>query len=1309
MLKKWILIFSLVLSLGLVWAQVPIIPTRTDVSGFPDWTDTNVAGTTYLQLLVADANTVSPAMNFDNYTNETLDFKARTYGGTNTVENEITVSISTNNGSTWTVLGTRLPASSTLTNMEQFDLSAYSGSQVRIKFSVAGTNDSIGAGIDDINIRGIATAPIPLLAVVPETLSGFTYEENSGPSAEQSFTVSGTDLDGNVSITAPASYEISLSSGSGFTTALNVNHSGGTVAETTIYVRLIAGLSVSNYNNETVSITAGTAVPKSVTLNGNVTAEPYEGGYLVNFDGPTENKGGYASGTINLSGLDWDMTEALTGNLANDFFNGIRSARFSGKATSSMTMLADKTGGLGTLSFQYRRYGTDGQVAWKVEYSTDAGSTWTQAGSAFTATADVQTFTEVLNIAGNVRIKFSLVEDTGTSNKRMNIDDILLTDYAGAATPTIYATGTFTDFSTFTGTPSASQSYSLSGANLSANISITAPAGFQVSTDDVSFSSSTSVASSFNGNIYVRLSGASAGNFSGNITHTSTGADPVNLAVSGTVQNPTPTITLTGTLNNFSTTPGTPSATQTYTVEGVYLSGNISIAAPTGFEISLSQAEGFAGSLQLIPTSGTVAPTQIYVRLTGAEAGAFSGDISHSSSGATTQNMAVNGNVATAPTAIVLLRPAQISLADATHQSAVLVQVENYPSDDFRYRLYNGSNQYYPWRADTGAWISSTSYSAGPQIPGTPSSSVSWWIPFQIGSNPTVVASYRDRQGPSYGSPNFQTAALPTATEITTPVPILSSQVNFNTWNDYTEKYIVLAYDATETLIAASSTDLDNGAFTVLVEDGTTITRIEIRDVMNNLVEAVTGTWPQVLNQQIMISGSIDPLFNVAGLPSEEYGSYTVTGQDLTENISVVAPTHFEIALDPEGPWSPTLSLPPNFDGTINVRHYSWDIGEHSGLITHNSAGATEATIRVEGQTLAPEGEIIVNSTMTAFTQEAGTPSAAQTYSLSSTGLSSNITITAGAPFELSSDGSTNWASSISVAHTFNGLIYVRMNSAQVGTYTNIVIEHTNPNASPVSITVSGSATPAFGPVHNLFFSEYIEGSSNNKAIEIYNASGQSVDLSRYQVELYGGGAATPGNTLIMSGILAAGEVYVIANSGAITGIQDQADVFSTVTYFNGDDALALRCLNPDTLIDVIGTIGTDPGAGWAVAGVADATVEHTLVRKPTVATGSTDWASQQGTDEASSQWIVSASDTITDLGTHTIIGGTPESPIVTITRSGDNVLLAWPDVDGAAQYRIESSDDPYTGYTTLGTTNSITYSTPASPAKKFFRVIALP
>ncbi|MBP7463870.1 MAG: hypothetical protein KA793_05985, partial [Bacteroidales bacterium] len=190
-----------------------ITPVRTDVSGFSDWTDTNVAGTTYLQLLVSGANTVSPAMDFNNYTGETLNFKARTYGGVDATENTITVSISTDNGSNWTVLGTRTPANKTLTAMAAFDLSAYSGSQVKIKFSVAGTNNGIGAGIDDITITGTPSAGTPEITISTSSISGFTYIFGNGPSIPQNFTVSGSNLTGNISVNPPTNYEISQSSG----------------------------------------------------------------------------------------------------------------------------------------------------------------------------------------------------------------------------------------------------------------------------------------------------------------------------------------------------------------------------------------------------------------------------------------------------------------------------------------------------------------------------------------------------------------------------------------------------------------------------------------------------------------------------------------------------------------------------------------------------------------------------------------------------------------------------------------------------------------------------------------------------------------------------------------------------------------------------------------------------------------------------------------------------------------------------------------------------------------------------------------
>lgn len=187
-----------------------------------------------------------------------------------------------------------------------------------------------------------------------------------------------------------------------------------------------------------------------------------------------------------------------------------------------------------------------------------------------------------------------------------------------------------------------------------------------------------------------------------------------------------------------------------------------------------------------------------------------------------------------------------------------------------------------------------------------------------------------------------------------------------------------------------------------------------------------------------------------------------------------------------------------------------------------------------------------------------------------------------------------------------------------------------------ISITLILSANAT-----DLFFSEYVEGSSNNKALEIFNGTGQTVDLSAYTVKLASNGG-TWGNTLVLSGTLANGEVYVITNASANSTIAAQSDITSTVTYFNGDDAVGL--FNGTTLIDLFGTYNSDPGTGWNVAGITNATLDHTLVRKSSISSPSTDWAAQAGTDANSSQWIVYPIDTFTYLGSHTMDQETPSS-----------------------------------------------------------------
>ncbi len=129
-----------------------------------------------------------------------------------------------------------------------------------------------------------------------------------------------------------------------------------------------------------------------------------------------------------------------------------------------------------------------------------------------------------------------------------------------------------------------------------------------------------------------------------------------------------------------------------------------------------------------------------------------------------------------------------------------------------------------------------------------------------------------------------------------------------------------------------------------------------------------------------------------------------------------------------------------------------------------------------------------------------------------------------------------------------------------------------------------------------LIFSEYIEGSSNNKALELYNVDENEISMSGYEIYLAGNGEGWNADpSLELSGTLAAGEVYVIANANASTAILDVSDITSTATYYNGNDAVGLF-LN-GVLVDVIG----DPTSSstFDVAGISGAAAEHTLIRKP--------------------------------------------------------------------------------------------------------------
>ncbi|HLS46663.1 MAG TPA: lamin tail domain-containing protein, partial [Ornithinicoccus sp.] len=203
--------------------------------------------------------------------------------------------------------------------------------------------------------------------------------------------------------------------------------------------------------------------------------------------------------------------------------------------------------------------------------------------------------------------------------------------------------------------------------------------------------------------------------------------------------------------------------------------------------------------------------------------------------------------------------------------------------------------------------------------------------------------------------------------------------------------------------------------------------------------------------------------------------------------------------------------------------------------------------------------------------------------------------------------------------------------------------------------TAPAATTPAPAAAGDtLIISEYIEGSSNNKALEIYNGTGADVDLAGYRLEVFFNGSSTSLN-LDLTGTITAGDVFVFAHSSAAPEILAVADQTTGAGLWNGDDALVLRGADSQ-VVDSLGQVGFDPGTQWGSGLVS--TEDNTLRRQADVCSGDTD-----PTDvfDPGSSWDGFATDTFDGLGAHTADCGPTEplSPVInefSVSTAGDDV-----------------------------------------------------
>ncbi|MEO8240383.1 MAG: endonuclease [Flavobacterium sp.] len=287
----------------------------------------------------------------------------------------------------------------------------------------------------------------------------------------------------------------------------------------------------------------------------------------------------------------------------------------------------------------------------------------------------------------------------------------------------------------------------------------------------------------------------------------------------------------------------------------------------------------------------------------------------------------------------------------------------------------------------------------------------------------------------------------------------------------------------------------------------------------------------------------------------------------------------------------------------------------------------------------------------TAPTSLASTTKTATSISLSWTASTDNVAVTgydvyANSVLKTTVSGATATITGLTASTSYS--IYVKAKDAAGNT-----------SASSSTIAVTTSSSGGTGTSTDLLFSEYIEGSSNNKALEIANNTGSSVSMSIYTIKKQTNGAGSWSTGLTLSGTLSSGSKYVIVNSSISSTcfLTSAANISTTATEltFNGNDAVGL--FKNGVLIDIIGTFS---------GGTANFAADVTLRRKSTVTSPTT-------TFNLSSQWDSYTTDTCSNLASKMVRQVEEE-----IVSESDEIIIYPNPSDGNFNIGLNSSNTTY-------------------------------
>lgn len=503
-------------------------------------------------------------------------------------------------------------------------------------------------------------------------------QTGSAPSDVQTYTVAGYNLTGNVTITPPASYELSLDGTTWYGSAspIVLTPTAGTLGSTTIRVRLNA-TAQGSYAGNITHVSAGAATT-NVAVNGMFTTVLNGFGVNADIDGGFERQtdGSYTTVSSHTSTTQWEVSAAWsiasTGGRTGSKFMHYNQASTSNKyifsPVCSTTPLA--AGSPYVVQFWYRVPSTLSATTTLSAWATIAGSVGGTNSSGSSTTASLSAATTpgtwyfysgtLTTPTGTPTSTYAGLKTNNPQVPFFDIDDFVV--YAGSvadatapdAPTSPSAVGNANNNTINVGWAAPSTGVDDGGYIVVRSTSATPPvpnangvyivgnnmgSGYNVVYLglNTSFSDTDPTLSATTRYYYYIFTADKAYNYSATAASANVKIDDVVV--------PTPAISAPGTFNAFTQTVGTPGASQTITVSGTNLTNNIIISAPTGYELSGNGGTSWStAAVTLTPNNGTVSGTAILVRLNASAIGAYAGNIVISSTGATTVNKAVTGN-----------------------------------------------------------------------------------------------------------------------------------------------------------------------------------------------------------------------------------------------------------------------------------------------------------------------------------------------------------------------------------------------------------------------------------------------------------------------------------------------------------------------------------------------------------------------------------------------------------------------------------------------------------------------------------------